>query len=77
MVLSSSPELAEPVDEASDLIVGVVEECRKRLLQSRREALMVLGKVVPRFDARVARRKLGPVGDDAEFELPVVPALSR
>ena len=68
--------VTQTVDEAANLVVGVVEECGKRFLQTAVEALLVLGQVVPRIDARVARRKLGFRRDHTEFELPSKPALA-
>ena len=67
----------EVVDEATDLVVGVVEERGERLLQARRELPLVLGQLVPRLDARVARRELGARGHDAQLELAGEPPLAR
>ena len=55
-----APRVAEPVDEPADLVVGVIEEGGKRLLQASRETLLVLGQVVPGFDARIAGGELVP-----------------
>ena len=57
------PRSRKPVDEPADLVVGVVEERGERLLQAARQPLLVLGQVVPRLDAGVARRELGARGD--------------
>ena len=76
-VLSSSPELAEVVDEAADLGVGVVEECGEGLLEAAGEDLLVVGQVVPRVDAGVAGGELGVGGGDAELDLAFEPALAH
>ena len=70
-------EVAQTVDEPADLVVGVIEEGRKRLLQATRQPLLVLGKVVPGVDARVSGSELRALGDHAEFELTFEPALAH
>ena len=70
-------EPAQPVDEATDLHVGVVEERGEGLLQPGGQPLLVLGQLVPRLDAGVARRQLGALGDHAELELAAEPPLAH
>ncbi len=77
MVLSSSPIVAQYLDQPADLVVGVVEERRERLLEAGREPLLVLGQVVPGVDAGIAGRQLGSLGDDAQLELALEPAGSH
>ena len=54
--------LAEDVDEATDLHVGVIEERRERLLEPSDEHALVLGQIVPGVDAGVPRRERGALG---------------
>ncbi len=73
-------ELSEPsqsVDEATDLIVGVVEERGEGLLESTRQSLLVLREVVPGVDTRIAWCEFGPLRNDAELELALEPALAH
>ena len=70
-------EVAQPVDEPADLVVGVIEECGERLLQSARQPLLVLGKIVPGVDAGIAGGELGALGDHPEFELAPEPPLAH
>ena len=74
-MLSSWPIAAQAVDEAADLVVGVVEERGERLLQPAGESPLVLGQVVPCVDAGVAWRELRALGDDARRELAFEPTL--
>jgi hypothetical protein len=66
-------ERPQPLHEAADLVVGVVEEGGERLLKPCREQLLVLGQLVPRVDPGVARCEFGALRDDPEFELAFVP----
>ena len=76
-MLSSSPRFVERVDQPTDLRVGVVEEPGEGFLEPGRELAVVLGHVVPRVDARVARRELRVLGEEAAFDLVGVPLLAR
>ena len=64
-------------DQASDLDVGVLEERGVGLLESRGESLLVLGELLPRVDALVARRQFGERRDDAELLLTREPLVAR
>ena len=67
--------VAQAVDEPSDLVVGVVEERGERLLEATGEPPLILGQVVPRVDAGVARREPCALGDDTRRELAFEPTL--
>ena len=76
------PEVAQRVDQAPDLGVGVLEECGKCLLEAGCEALVHLGHVVPCLDSGVAGRELGAFDVEAQllltgepFGADVIPAL--
>ena len=69
--------LVEEVDQPPDLLVGVFEERRKRLLQPGRESPLVIGQLIPRLDARVARCQLGPRRNNPALDLPLVHAFAN
>ena len=68
--------VVEGVDEATDLVVGVLEERGERLLEAGGQAALRVGQVVPRVDARVAGRQLGVGRDHAQLLLAGEPALA-
>jgi len=68
------PKTTQPLDEASDLNVGVIEERRKCLLQAACEELFVVRQRVPRLDTRVAGRQHGVWWNHPQFELPTEPS---
>ena len=76
------PEVAQRVDQAPNLGVGVLEECGECFLEAGCEALVHLGHVVPCLDPGVAGRELGAFDVEAQlllagepFGADVVPAL--
>ena len=69
--------LPQPFDQASDLIVGVVQERSKRLLEAGGEPSLVVGQIVPRLDAGVAGGQDGVGRDDALVDLTLEPTLAH
>ena len=49
----------EEGDQPADLSIGVIEECRERLLKAAGKFLLVVWQLVPRLNAGIAWRKFG------------------
>ena len=71
------PQGPQPVHQAADLVVGVVQKRGEGLLEPAGQQLVVLRERVPRLDAVVPGRKLGSLGDHPQLELPLVPPLAH
>ena len=69
--------LLEELDEATDLVVGVLQHGGECLLQAAGEPLLLLGQLIPRRHARVARCLGGAGRHDAQLQLVLVPALAQ
>ncbi len=65
------------IDVAAQMVIGVVDEGGKGLLQARSEFAFVVGQCVPGLDAGVAWRQRGVCRHDAQFLLPREPALAH
>ena len=76
-VSSRSAIRSRPSHEPPDLVVGVLEERRERLLEAGGEPALRLGQLVPRVDAGVAGRQVGAGRDHTEFLLPGEPTPPR
>src|SRR5215203_4489531 len=66
----------EKVYEPPDVVVGVLKEAGEDLHHSRVQSAFVVGERAPLGNVWVVRWKLGPLGDDAKFELARVYALA-
>ncbi len=62
--------LAQVLDDATDLVIGVREEAREHLHHPRVEALLVGRERIPFRDPRRPRRELGAGGNDSGGDLP-------
>ena len=69
--------LAQALYQATDLVVGVVEEGGERLLQPRGEPTLVVGELVPRLHPGVAGGQPGVGRDDPLVHLAAEPALAH
>ena len=63
-------EILERVDQAADVMVGLLEESRVDLHLPRQHRLEIVGHVVPGRDLGVARGELGVLRNDAQLLLP-------
>ena len=71
----AQPALVEPLDQAADLDVGVLDEAGEDFHPAALEGALVLGDVVPGSHRLVARGQLGAGRDDAHLELALVDPL--
>ena len=69
-VLSSWPRRLQEIEQAPDLVVGVLEESGEDLHHAGIEPALVVGELVPLLHIGVVPREHGVLGDDAQFLLP-------
>ena len=69
-VLSSSPRLLDGLDDAADLVVGVLDRAAEDLHPAGADLLVGVGELVPRRQGRGPWRELGVGRDDPQLLLP-------